>query len=223
MSATGTTSIVATARRLVIKVGSSLVTNEGRGIDHAAVGRWAEQIAALTTSGKELVLVSSGAIAEGMQRLGWTTRPAAIHELQAAAAVGQMGLVQAYETAFKRFGLHTAQVLLTHEDLADRRRYLNARTTLLTLLAARRHPDHQRKRHRDDRRNPLRRQRHARRAGHQPDRSRRADPAHRPVRALHRRSAHRSGRDDAAARASRRSRARSDGRRRRARSAAAAC
>jgi glutamate 5-kinase len=134
MNAPGTTSIVAAARRLVIKVGSTLVTDEGRGIDHAAVGRWAEQIAALSRNGKELVLVSSGAIAEGMKRLGWTTRPVAIHELQAAAAVGQMGLVQAYETAFKRFGLHTAQILLTHDDLSDRRRYLNARSTLLTLL-----------------------------------------------------------------------------------------
>jgi glutamate 5-kinase len=118
----------------VIKVGSTLVTDEGRGIDHAAVGRWAEQIAALSRAGKELVLVSSGAIAEGMKRLGWTKRPVAIHELQAAAAVGQMGLVQAYETAFKRFGLRTAQILLTHDDLSDRRRYLNARSTLLTLL-----------------------------------------------------------------------------------------
>ena len=125
MNAPGTTSIVATARRLVIKVGSTLVTDEGRGIDHAAVGRWAEQIAALAKRGKELVLVSSGAIVEGMKRLGWTRRPVAIHELQAAAAVGQMGLVQAYETAFKRFGLHTAQILLTHEDMSDRRRYLN--------------------------------------------------------------------------------------------------
>jgi glutamate 5-kinase len=135
MSAPAATSRVASARRLVVKVGSSLVTNEGRGIDHAAVGRWAEQIAALRRSGKEIVLVSSGAIAEGMQRLGWSQRPAAIHELQAAAAVGQMGLVQAYEAAFSRFDLHTAQVLLTHEDLADRRRYLNARSTLFTLIA----------------------------------------------------------------------------------------
>ena len=127
-------SIVARARRLVIKLGSTLVTNDGRGIDHAAVGRWAEEIAALKRSGREVVLVSSGAIVEGMQRLGWTKRPAAIHALQAAAAVGQMGLVQAYEAAFSRFGLHTAQILLTHEDLADRRRYLNARSTLLTLL-----------------------------------------------------------------------------------------
>jgi glutamate 5-kinase len=125
---------VARARRLVIKVGSSLVTAEGRGIDHAAVARWAEQIATLRSAGKEVVLVSSGAIAEGMQRLGWARRPAAIHALQAAAAVGQMGLVQAYESAFSRFGLHAAQILLTHEDLVDRRRYLNARSTLLTLL-----------------------------------------------------------------------------------------
>ena len=134
MTAADTTSIVASARRIVVKVGSSLVTADGRGIDHDAVGRWAEQIAALTRDGRELTLVSSGAIAEGMKRLGWAARPVAIHELQAAAAVGQMGLVQAYETAFKRFELHTAQILLTHEDLADRRRYLNARSTLLTLL-----------------------------------------------------------------------------------------
>jgi glutamate 5-kinase len=134
MNASATVSVVAAARRLVVKVGSSLVTANGRGIDHAAVARWAEQIAALRQAGKEVVLVSSGAIAEGMQRLGWSERPAAMHELQAAAAVGQMGLVQAYETAFSRFNLHTAQILLTHEDLADRRRYLNARSTLLTLI-----------------------------------------------------------------------------------------
>jgi glutamate 5-kinase len=135
MSAGPPGATVARAKRLVIKVGSSLVTADGRGIDHAAVGRWAEQIAALRAGGKEIVLVSSGAIAEGMQRLGWLKRPAAIHALQAAAAVGQMGLVQAYETAFARFGLHTAQILLTHDDLADRRRYLNARSTLRTLLS----------------------------------------------------------------------------------------
>ncbi len=134
MTAAASASVVAAARRLVVKVGSSLVTAEGRGIDHAAVARWAEEIAGLRRAGKEIVLVSSGAIAEGMQRLGWTTRPAAMHELQAAAAVGQMGLVQAYEAAFSAFGLHTAQILLTHEDLADRRRYLNARSTLLTLI-----------------------------------------------------------------------------------------
>ena len=127
-------SVIAQASRLVVKVGSSLVTNEGRGIDHAAVARWAAEIAQLSQAGKSVVLVSSGAIAEGMQRLGWSTRPRAIHDLQAAAAVGQMGLVQAYETAFAQYGLHTAQILLTHDDLADRRRYLNARTTLTTLL-----------------------------------------------------------------------------------------
>ncbi|MEP7208269.1 MAG: glutamate 5-kinase [Casimicrobiaceae bacterium] len=125
---------VAAAACLVVKVGSSLVTNEGRGLDHEAIARWAGQIAALRAGGRNVILVSSGAIAEGIKRLGWKTRPSAIHELQAAAAVGQMGLVQAYETAFARFGLHTAQVLLTHEDLADRRRYLNARSTLRTLL-----------------------------------------------------------------------------------------
>lgn len=128
------TSPVAAAKRLVVKVGSSLVTDEGRGLDHAAVARWAEEISQLKSAGREVVLVSSGAIAEGIKRLGWTTRPRAIHELQAAAAVGQMGLVQAYEAAFAKFGLRTAQILLTHEDLADRKRYLNARTTLRTLL-----------------------------------------------------------------------------------------
>jgi len=127
-------SLVAQASRLVVKVGSSLVTNEGRGVDHEAVARWAAEIAQLTKAGKSVILVSSGAIAEGMRRLGWSTRPHAIHDLQAAAAVGQMGLVHAYETAFATHGLQTAQVLLTHEDLADRRRYLNARTTLTTLL-----------------------------------------------------------------------------------------
>jgi len=125
---------IASARCLVVKVGSSLVTNEGRGLDHAAVARWAKQIAELHRGGRRVVLVSSGAIAEGVKRLNWSVRPAAIHELQAAAAVGQMGLVQAYESAFGKFGLHTAQILLTHEDLADRRRYLNARSTLRTLL-----------------------------------------------------------------------------------------
>jgi glutamate 5-kinase len=122
------------ARRIVVKVGSSLVTDEGRGIDAGAVGDWCRQMAELVRSGRELVMVSSGAIVEGMKRLGWPARPRGVHELQAAAAVGQMGLVQAYEAAFSRFGLHTAQVLLTHDDLADRRRYLNARSTLLTLI-----------------------------------------------------------------------------------------
>ena len=128
------TSIVKQARRIVVKVGSSLVTADGRGLDHAALARWAEQIAALAAQGKEVVLVSSGAIAEGIARLGWSKRPKAVNELQAAAAVGQMGLVQAYESIFRTHGLHAAQVLLTHEDLADRTRYLNARSTLRTLL-----------------------------------------------------------------------------------------
>ncbi|GLR12346.1 glutamate 5-kinase [Chitinimonas prasina] len=127
-------SCIATANRLVVKVGSSLVTNDGRGLDHAALGRWAAEMAALTRMGKQVVLVSSGAIAEGVARLGWPRRPSALHELQAAAAVGQMGLVEAYERCFKAHGLKTAQILLTHEDLADRTRYLNARSTLLTLL-----------------------------------------------------------------------------------------
>ena len=123
------------ATTLVVKVGSSLVTNEGRGVDPAAIARLAEQIAGLGKLGKQTILVSSGAIAEGMLRLGWSKRPHAMHELQAAAAVGQMGLAQAYETAFRGHGLKTAQVLLTHADMADRQRYLNARSTLRTLLA----------------------------------------------------------------------------------------
>lgn len=127
-------SVVQAAQRIVVKVGSSLVTNDGQGLDGAAIAHWAGQIAAIRLSGKQIVLVSSGAIAEGMQRLGWSRRPKAIHELQAAAAVGQMGLVQIYETSFRDHGLKTAQVLLTHDDLADRKRYLNARSTLMTLL-----------------------------------------------------------------------------------------
>jgi glutamate 5-kinase len=126
---------VQSARRVVIKVGSSLVTNEGRGLDRTAIAQWAEQIAALRAAGKQVLLVSSGAIAEGMQRLGWTRRPQEVHELQAAAAVGQMGLAQAYESCFGALGIRTAQILLTHADLADRARYLNGRSTLYTLLA----------------------------------------------------------------------------------------
>lgn len=125
------------ARRLVVKVGSSLVTNDGRGLDVDAIAGWADQIAALTRQGRELVLVSSGAVAEGMSRLGWKRRPHAVHELQAAAAVGQMGLVQVYESCFRRHDLHAAQVLLTHDDLASRKRYLNARSTLTMLLKLR--------------------------------------------------------------------------------------
>jgi len=123
------------ARRIVVKVGSSLVTNEGRGLDEAAIGQWCRQMAALAQEGKEVIMVSSGAIAEGMKRLGWATRPQEVHELQAAAAVGQMGLAQMYETQLRAHGLRSAQVLLTHADLADRERYLNARSTLLTLLS----------------------------------------------------------------------------------------
>ncbi len=127
-------SVIQNAKRLVIKVGSSLVTNDGKGLDTAAIAKWAEQITQLRALGKDVVLVSSGAIAEGMQRLGFDKRPTGIHELQACAAVGQMGLAQVYETSFRQHNLRTAQVLLTHADLADRERYLNARSTLFTLL-----------------------------------------------------------------------------------------
>ena len=126
---------LASAKRIVIKVGSALVTNGGSGLDQTAIAQWAREIAALVRSKREVVLVSSGAIAEGMQRLGWSQRPHAMNELQAAAAVGQMGLIQVYESCFREHGLHTAQILLTHADLADRQRYLNARSTLLTLLS----------------------------------------------------------------------------------------
>ena len=126
--------MIADAKVLVVKVGSSLVTREGRGVDAEAIARWAGQVAKLRQAGRSVVLVSSGAIVEGMQRLGWARRPHSMHQLQAAAAVGQMGLVQAYESSFRGHGLHTAQVLLTHADLADRQRYLNARSTLRTLL-----------------------------------------------------------------------------------------
>lgn len=122
------------SRRLVVKVGSALVTDNGAGLALEAMAEWAKQIAELLAGGRQVVLVSSGAVAAGMQRLGWQQRPHAVHELQAAAAVGQMSLAQTYETRFAQFGLKTAQVLLTHADLADRTRYLNARSTLLTLL-----------------------------------------------------------------------------------------
>ena len=125
------------AQRIVIKVGSSLVTNEGRGLDEVAIGEWCRQMALLAGDAqmpREVVMVSSGAIAEGMKRLGWAQRPSEVNELQAAAAVGQMGLAQMYETKLREQGLRSAQVLLTHADLADRERYLNARSTLLTLL-----------------------------------------------------------------------------------------
>ncbi|WP_417069484.1 glutamate 5-kinase [Niveibacterium terrae] len=122
------------AHRLVIKVGSALVTDNGRGLALGALEEWARQIAALRREKRQIMLVSSGAIAAGMKSLGWTTRPSETHALQAAAAVGQMGLAQAYEEIFSKYGLRTAQLLLTHEDLTDRTRYLNARTTLATLL-----------------------------------------------------------------------------------------
>ena len=122
------------ARRIVVKVGSSLVTNEGRGLDADAIGEWCRQIAYLVRDGREVIMVSSGAIAEGMKRLGWSSRPHAVQELQAAAAVGQMGLANMYETKLRANELGSAQVLLTHADLADRERYLNARSTLSTLL-----------------------------------------------------------------------------------------
>ena len=132
-----TSEVLRQARRIVIKVGSSLVTNEGRGLDEAAIGEWSRQMALLAGepgARREVVMVSSGAIAEGMKRLGWPKRPREVAELQAAAAVGQMGLAQMYETKLSQHGMGSAQVLLTHADLADRERYLNARSTLLTLL-----------------------------------------------------------------------------------------
>lgn len=123
------------ARRWVVKIGSALITGDGKGLDREALRNWVDQLADLLDEGHEIVLVSSGAVAEGMSRMGWKTRPSALHELQAAAAIGQMGLVQAWESCFKRRGRHTAQVLLTHEDLSNRRRYLNARGTLRTLVS----------------------------------------------------------------------------------------
>jgi len=129
-----TRTITRDAKRWVIKIGSALLTNDGAGLDRQAIDGWVEQIAQLLAKGNEVVLVSSGAIAEGIVRLGWTTRPESIHELQAAAAVGQMGLIQAYESSFKRYDRHTAQILLDHDDLASRQRYLNARGALQTLI-----------------------------------------------------------------------------------------
>ena len=134
MTSKSASDVLRDARRIVVKVGSSLVTNEGRGLDEAAIGEWCRQMSVLVRDGREVIMVSSGAIAEGMKRLGWAKRPHEIHELQAAAAVGQMGLAQVYETKLRENGLGSAQVLLTHADLADRERYLNARSTLLTLL-----------------------------------------------------------------------------------------
>lgn len=125
---------ISATRRWVVKIGSALLTDDGNGLDRERLAVWVEQMASWVLSGKELILVSSGAVAEGMSRMGWSARPTTLHELQAAAAIGQMGLVRAYETCFQKHGLHTAQVLLTHDDLVDRGRYLNARSTLLTLV-----------------------------------------------------------------------------------------
>ncbi len=122
------------SKRWIIKVGSSLLTNHGKGLDYELIDDWVKQIAQLHHEGHEVILVSSGAVAEGVTRLNWSHRPDALHELQAAAAVGQMGLIQAYESRFQKYDLHTAQILLTHADLSNRRRYLNARSTLATLL-----------------------------------------------------------------------------------------
>ena len=135
MTPTPPGTVAQNARRIVVKVGSSLVTNEGRGADADAIGNWCRQLADLVRQGREVIMVSSGAIAEGMKRLGWKTRPTGLSELQAAAAVGQMGIAQVYETKLRERGIVSAQVLLTHADLADRERYLNARSTLSTLLS----------------------------------------------------------------------------------------
>lgn len=121
-------------RRWVVKIGSSLITNNGTGLDHAAISEWVRQLVGMREQGIEVVLVSSGAVAEGVARLGLKSRPRQVYLQQAAAAVGQMGLIQTYETRFQQFGVHTAQVLLTHDDLANRRRYLNARSTLTGLV-----------------------------------------------------------------------------------------
>jgi len=133
-SKANTRSVVANSSRWVIKIGSSLITENGQGLNHQAISSWATQIAKLRESGKEILLVSSGAVAEGMARIGWKQRPHALHELQAAAALGQMGLIQHFESCFKKHDIHSAQILLTHEDLSNRQRYLNARSTLKTLL-----------------------------------------------------------------------------------------
>jgi glutamate 5-kinase len=122
------------ARRWVVKIGSAMITNDGQGLDNFSIDAWVGQMAELYRAGRELLLVTSGAVAEGMRRLGWRQRPTALADLQAAAAVGQMGLVQAWESAFERHGIQTAQILLTHEDASDRQRYLNIRNTLRTLL-----------------------------------------------------------------------------------------
>jgi len=134
MAVIGSREDLVSTRRWVVKIGSALLTDDGRGLARESLSGWVEQMAAWVLAGNELILVSSGAVAEGMSRMGWSRRPSALHELQAAAAIGQMGLIRAYEACFLKRGLHTAQVLLTHDDLTDRRRYLNAQSTLRTLL-----------------------------------------------------------------------------------------
>src|SRR5690554_5980544 len=124
---------LAQRKRWVIKIGSALLTNDGRGLNLDGMTSWVNQIAALMEQGHEVVIVSSGSVAEGMVRLGWKTRPDSVHQLQAAAAIGQMGLIQTYETLFEKHNRITAQILLTHDDLSNRKRYLNARSTLRTL------------------------------------------------------------------------------------------
>lgn len=135
MSGSNRRSVVKDSTRIVVKIGSALLTDNGKGLDQPAIAGWVSQIAELRNRKLEVVLVSSGAVAEGMNRLGWSKRPDSLHELQAAAAVGQMGLVQAYETEFRRYGYHTAQILLVHDDISNRNRYLNARNTLQTLIS----------------------------------------------------------------------------------------
>jgi glutamate 5-kinase len=125
----------ASGQRWVVKIGSALLTDDGKGLDKQVISAWVDQLAQLRQEGLEIILVSSGSIAEGMVRLGWTRRPKEIHNLQAAAAVGQMGLVQCYEESFSRHGMRTAQILLTHDDLTHRERYLNARGTLRALVS----------------------------------------------------------------------------------------
>ena len=129
-----TRKLLAQRKRWVIKIGSALLTNDGRGLNLAGMTSWVNQIAALLEQGHEVVLVSSGSVAEGMVRLGWKQRPESVHQLQAAAAIGQLGLIQTYETLFEKHSRITAQVLLTHDDLSNRKRYLNARSSLSTLL-----------------------------------------------------------------------------------------
>lgn len=123
------------SRRWVVKIGSALLTNDGKGLDYSAMADWVRQIALLVSAGHDVVLVSSGAVAAGMSRLGWADRPVEVHRLQAAAAIGQSSLIQAYENEFKKYNLMSAQILLDHDDLSSRQRYLNARSTLKTLLS----------------------------------------------------------------------------------------